>query len=149
MLLALVIYAFGDRMAATLRQDAPVRGNGSGAVWWLYGLQVLTSIYGGFFGAGFGIVVLALLSAFGVSEPRAANALKLLGDVSVNGVSLLLFWALGWVEWEVAVILATGCLGGGYAGGRIGQRISKAQLKVLVITIGAALTAYFFLRSVT
>ena len=148
MLLALVIYAFGDRMAATLRRDAPVRENGSQAVW-LYGLQVLASIYGGFFGAGFGIVVLALLSAFGVSEPRAANALKLLGDVSVNGVSLLLFWMLGWVDWQIAVILATGCLGGGYAGGRIGQRISKAQLKALVITIGAALTAYFFLRSVT
>jgi len=148
MLLALLIYTFGDRMAANFRRDAPVREDGSGAVW-LYGLQVLASIYGGFFGAGFGIVVLALLSAFGVSEPRAANALKLLGDVSVNGVSLLLFWALGWVDWQVAVILAAGCLGGGYVGGRIGQRISKVQLKALVITIGFALTAYFFFCSVT
>lgn len=107
----------------------------------------MVAVYGGFFGAGVGIVMLASLGTFRISEPREANALKPVGDVSVNGVALLLFWALGWVEWRPAVVLALGCLLGGYVGARIGRRIGEAQLRALVIAVGAALTAYFFVRS--
>lgn len=103
----------------------------------------LVSIYGGYFGAGMGILQLAAFSIEGHALNRA-NALKNLFSAMIYTVASLTFIIAGRVSWlELAVLLAGATLGG-YAGGALGERLPPKLLRALVLLVGGGMTLYYF-----
>jgi uncharacterized membrane protein YfcA len=102
------------------------------------------AIYGGFFGAGLGIMMLAVLGIL-VPEPmRRLNAVKSTMALVINGVAALFFVFTGKVVWEVAVIMAVTSLAGGHLGGRIASRLDPDVFRVLVVVFGVAVAVKFW-----
>jgi uncharacterized protein len=109
-------------------------------------LQFLVSIYGGYFGAGMGILMLAILSLSGLPNLNAMNGVKNLLSVAINGVAVIPFLIAGAIVWPIALLMAVFAMAGGYAGARFFRRIPSPITRVIVLTIGAGMTAYFFAR---
>jgi hypothetical protein len=108
--------------------------------------QTLVAIYGGYFGAGIGILMLSALAFMGLSDIHAMNALKNLLGTCINGTAVLVFIVAGKVYWPVAVVMAVGATLGGYGGARIARRMDRNLVRRIVAGIGFALAAYYFAR---
>jgi uncharacterized membrane protein YfcA len=111
------------------------------------GLQFLIAIYGGFFGAAIGILMLALLSLLGMSDLRRANALKLLLATVINGVAVVPFVIARAIAWEAAIAMSLGSIAGGYLGAGVVKRMPPPVIRGCVITVGLSMTAYFFWKN--
>lgn len=98
--------------------------------------QFFVGIYGGYFGAGIGILMLAVLGFLGLSDIHAANGLKNFFGMCINGVAAAYFILRGAVEWRAAVIMIAGSIAGGYAGARFAKRIGPDKARAAVILIG-------------
>jgi uncharacterized membrane protein YfcA len=104
------------------------------------------SVYGGYFGAGIGIMILALLAATtSLSLPRT-NALKNLLTFFINGTAVVPFALAHVVVWPVALPMAVGAVAGAYGGARVIRRLPPRIVRAIVIAIGTTMTLYFFLR---
>jgi uncharacterized membrane protein YfcA len=108
--------------------------------------QLLVSIYGGYFGAGMGILMLAALGIYGLGDIHQRNALKNATAAATNGVAGIYFAASGAIAWRDALILATGAIIGGYGGASLGRRMSRTAAEVLVVVVGVAMTIALFVR---
>ena len=107
----------------------------------------LASVYGGYFGAGLGVMMLAVL-ALSVSDTLTRlNALKQLLSLIVNVAAALVFIRSGQVVWSLAAAVGVGSLAGGAIGGRLAGRISPDRLRGLVIGLGVAVAALLWLKS--
>lgn len=109
--------------------------------------QFLVAIYGGYFGGGMGIVILAMLTAFGMADIHAMNALKTVLSSATNGVAVIVFIALHAVYWPQAAVMICGAALGGYFGARYSLRLPQAFVRGFVIAIGSGMTIYFFIRA--
>lgn len=107
-------------------------------------LQVLVAIYGGYFGAGVGILMLALLGFLGLSDIHAMNGLKNFFGLCINGVAAAYFIVRGAVDWPAALLIAAGAAAGGYAGARFARRIGQERARAAVVAIGLLLAALLF-----
>lgn len=109
-------------------------------------LHLLVATYGGYFGAGMGVMILAGLALAGFDNLHQMNALKVLLAVLINAVACVVFlW--GPVNWPVAGVMAAGSIAGGFAGMGLAKRISAEQLRRVIIAIGVALTVGYFWRA--
>jgi len=104
----------------------------------LFGSVFLTGVYGGYFGAAQGVILLALLGIFLSDDLQKLNATKNVLAFLVNGVAGLLFVAFAHVSWEVAGLLAAGSVVGGQVGGALGRRIPAPLLRGVIIVVGVA-----------
>ncbi len=104
------------------------------------------SLYGGYFGAGIGILTLAAFGLLGMTDIHQMNGVKAVFTLGINGVAAVLFITKGLVDWQIAGIMALGSLFGGYAGAGIARRIGQKNVRLLVIAIGLVLTLSLFLR---
>jgi uncharacterized membrane protein YfcA len=95
-----------------------------------------TGIYGGYFGAAQGVILMALLSIFLADHLQRLNALKNVLAALVNGVAALLFMVFADVHWGAAGLLAVGATAGGQLGATVGRRIPPELLRVLIIVVG-------------
>jgi uncharacterized membrane protein YfcA len=111
------------------------------------GFQFLVAIYGGYFGGGMGIVILAMLTAFGMADIHHMNALKIVLSTATNGIAVLIFIASHAVYWHEAVIMIAGAALGGFFGAHYSLRLSQKLVRRFVIVVGSSMTAYFFARS--
>ncbi|MGA4322362.1 sulfite exporter TauE/SafE family protein [Ectopseudomonas hydrolytica] len=107
------------------------------------GAHIGVSIYGGYFGAGMGILQLAAFSIEGHALARA-NALKNLISAVIYSIATLTFVIAGRVSWYELAILLTGATLGGYAGGALGEKLPPALLRAFVILVGSGMTLYYF-----
>ena len=107
-------------------------------------LQGLVAIYGGYFGAGVGILMLALLGFLGLSDIHAMNGLKNFFGLCINGVAAAYFIVRGAVDWPAALLIAAGAAVGGYAGARFARRIGQDRARAAVVAIGLLLAALLF-----
>jgi uncharacterized protein len=107
-------------------------------------LQLGVAIYGGYFGAGIGILMLALLGFLGLSNIHAANGVKNFFGVCINAVAAGYFILQGAVVWPAALAVATGAILGGYGGARFARRIGKEKARAAVVIIGLLVTAILF-----
>ncbi len=108
--------------------------------------QFGVAIYGGYFGAGAGIVMLAALGFMGLTNIHQMNGLKNWGGVCFNGVAALAFVVMGIVNWPIALAMAAGATVGGYAAAGIARRAPQAVVRALVTVIGLGATGWLFLR---
>ncbi|WP_062206392.1 sulfite exporter TauE/SafE family protein [Aureimonas sp. AU12] len=110
-------------------------------------LQFVTSIYGGFFGAGMGIMMLATLGLTESGDYHRLNALKNMLATVIAIVAIVVFVSGGVVAWPQAVVMIPGVALGGYTGVWIAKRVPQVYVRVVVITVGFALAAYYFWRN--
>lgn len=110
-------------------------------------LQLAVAVYGGYFGAGIGILMLALLGFLGISDIHAANGLKNFFGACINGVAAGYFLFQGAVVWPLALLLSGGAILGGYCGARLARTIGRAHARRAVIAIGLLATALLFVQS--
>ena len=110
-------------------------------------VQFLVGVYGGYFGAGMGIMMLASLEIMHVGDIYQMNFLKNTAAAAINLISAILFAAWGMVNWPAALVMAAGAILGGYTGAGLAQRIGPRPLRFVVSAIGIALAIYYFTRT--
>ncbi|HEX5387282.1 MAG TPA: sulfite exporter TauE/SafE family protein [Gemmatimonadales bacterium] len=125
--------------AITRRLDPKGHGHRSNT-WRVVALavQLLVAVYGGYFGAGLGILILTALGFLGLSDIRQANALKNLFSLAIKGVAVIYFIIVAEVSWTPAVIMAVGAVIGGYAAARLGRKLAESTMRWVVTGIGVA-----------
>lgn len=109
-------------------------------------LQFLISTYGGYFGAGIGILMLTSLSVIGMKNIHKMNALKNMLAVAINGTAAIYFISHDLVVWPIALLAAVGALIGGYGLGSYAKRIDQHTLRWGVIAAGVVVSTYMFGR---
>ncbi len=109
-------------------------------------IQFAVGVYGGYFGAGIGILMLAAFGLLGLTNIHHMNALKNLNGMCINGIAAALFVAKGLVRWDIALLMAAGAIFGGYAGAGTAQRIGQRNVRRMIILIGLALTIWLLVR---
>jgi uncharacterized membrane protein YfcA len=108
--------------------------------------QLLVGIYGGYFGAGIGILMLAAFGVIGLTDMHQMLGLKVLLGAAMNGVAVIYFVGHHMVYWPDAVLMAVGAIIGGVAGAGLTRRVSGATVRQMVIVIGFVLALSFFIR---
>ena len=143
-LTATLLYAFGGKIneAVTKRNQ----GKAIAAGWPGYALMFVFSIYGGYFGAGLGVITLAVLKMIGYIDFHEANALKNLTNTAVSILGVIIFAYSGLIAWPQALVMMVGAAIGGYASAYYAKRISQKLLTSAVIILGFCLSAYYFLK---
>ncbi|MGC1105718.1 MAG: sulfite exporter TauE/SafE family protein [Candidatus Acidiferrales bacterium] len=109
-------------------------------------LELLIAVYIGYFGAGAGILVLAMLALLDIGNIHAMNGLKSLLVSAVNLVALALFIRARVIVWPEALVMLVGAVAGGYGGAYYAQKVNPMVIRRLVIAIGFCMSAYFFVR---
>jgi uncharacterized membrane protein YfcA len=104
------------------------------------------SIYGGYFGAGQGIVLMTILTLTGIEDVQEANALKNAIATVVSLIAVIVLSFKGLIVWKYGILMIIGATLGGLYGGRIAKRLDKKTLRAIVITIGSLLTAWYFYK---
>jgi len=111
------------------------------------GCQLAVGVYGGFFGAAMGIVMLAFLSLVVSEDIHHKNALKNLLAVAINGVAAIYFVAAGLVNARAAAIMTVGAVTGGFIGGQLARRVPARVVRGVVVSIGLGLSALLAYRA--
>jgi uncharacterized protein len=151
LLLATLLFAFSkpigtlvktakQRLGVSNKNDHP--GSPGGLFF-----QFLVTVYGGFFGAGQGILTLAALSIQGITDIQELNALKNWISAVTYTVSALTFIIAGAIDWPFTLLMLVTATAGGYAGAHLARRLPAAWLKNLVITVGTSLTVIYFFKT--
>ncbi len=109
--------------------------------------QFMIAIYGGYFGGGIGILMLASFNLMGYSDMVQMNALKAFLGSAINLVALTIFIFKGLIVWKFALVMFVGSVVGGYAGFTFGTRLPPRLLHLFIIFMGVVLTAYFFVQA--
>ncbi|HET8547178.1 MAG TPA: sulfite exporter TauE/SafE family protein [Bryobacteraceae bacterium] len=104
--------------------------------------QFLVGVYGGYFGAGIGILMLSSLAFMGIPDIHHMNAVKNILAATMNGVSAVIFAIAGVVVWKYAAIMAVAAILGGYAGARVARRMRPDYVRAIVVAIGFAVAAW-------
>lgn len=108
--------------------------------------QFVIGLYGGYFGAGIGILMLSSLAFLGLEDIHHVNALKTFLAFCINAASAALFIILGEVVWSYALAMAGAAIVGGYLGARVARKLSPVVVRAIIIAIGFGLSAYYFYR---
>jgi uncharacterized protein len=108
--------------------------------------QFFVAIYGGYFGAGIGILMLAALSIMGLSDIHEMNALKTMLAFFINIVAAVTFIAAGKVHWRFAAAMAVSSVLGGYVGAALSRKIDRRVVRLIIVTIGLTLSSFYFWR---
>lgn len=133
------------RMAAAAAGEQP-RSSGIVHPWLVVGIA-FTGVYGGYFGAAQGVVLLALLGVFIEGGMSQLNGIKNILAGVANLVSAALFIAIADVDWLIAVIVAVGATIGGGLGGRYGRRLPSRLLRAIVVLVAVAAAVWQFVSS--
>ena len=130
---ALVLVALGPRLSTALAAHRHADAHRS---WPLATLLFFTAIYGGYFGAGMGIIMIALLAIFVPDDIQRLNGLKNVLAGLINGVAAILFVFIAPVHWDVALLIAAGSTVGGQLGAGVGRRLPAPLLRAAIICVG-------------
>ncbi|MEO9652257.1 MAG: sulfite exporter TauE/SafE family protein [Roseobacter sp.] len=142
-LLATGLFAFGDVLRARLLAMAGTTGSTTA----LYAGLFVASIYGGYFGAGLGIILLAIAQIMGYSDFHVANSIKNLLATSFTVLSILVFGLGGLIAWPEAMVMMIGSTCGGFWGGRYAKTVSPTLLRGAVVAFGLLLSVVYFVRT--
>ncbi len=145
---ATLLFAFGKKLAggrkSVIEHDHEASSRAlAGTTLFQFGVAV----YGGYFGGGMGIVMLAMLAVLGMTDIHAMNALKSVLGFVINGVAVVTFIVAGAVYWKHGMVMIIGGIVGGYVGAHYAQKLPQAWIRMFVVLVGAGMTVYFFWKS--
>jgi uncharacterized membrane protein YfcA len=143
---ATLLFLLSDRLRGRWRNqpEQPMTGARLSI---LIAVQFAVAIYGGFFGAGQSILMLATLGLCGMRDLDRMQGFKNFAAAVINGVAMALFIAGGLIEWRPAIIMAIAASFGGYAGARAAQRIPKRLARASIIVIGLSAAGVTFYKA--
>lgn len=145
-LLATALLAIQDRLRVWLTGRANGREAADPHVAWTAAPVFLASIYGGYFGAGLSVIVLAVLGLVLEDTLTRLNALKQIISFSINIAAAVFFLFSGQIVWPAALVMMVGALAGGALGGRLAGKIKPAMLRRLVVTAGVVIALIYFVH---
>jgi uncharacterized membrane protein YfcA len=147
LLIANLLFIFGSKITAAFRNR---KGAGNTSRLRLIAgtilLQLFIALYGGFFGAGMGIMMLAALALMGMNNIHKMNAFKVVLGSCINGVAALIFIYAGVILWAQTSVMIAGAIIGGFGGAYYARKYDPAKVRLLVIFIGSVMTLYFFAK---
>ena len=167
LLIATLIFAAGNNLAAAIRslrgKPAQAQDNAidagetvqkmegmpqtsAGALIAVLVIQFVISLYGGFFGGGIGIMMLAGFALLGMTNIHAMNALKVVLASVINGVAVIAFALYGLILWPQAILMAIGAIIGGWGGATLAHVVPARTVRWFVIAVGLAMSIYFFFK---
>jgi uncharacterized membrane protein YfcA len=116
---------------------------------WLVGallFQLGVGIYGGYFGAGIGILMLAALSILGLNDIHEMNSLKVVFGGAINGIAAAYFIWARMVYWPDVLIMAVAAIAGGYGGAGVARKLGRTAVRRIVIAIGFGMAVSLFIK---
>jgi len=138
LLAATVLFAAGPAIRSAAERMGGLSPRAAGAV------EFAFAVYGGYFGAGLGVLLIVAPTVVGVRDLQVANAQKNLLATAITTVSVGAFVAAGVVAWPQALPVLAGALAGGYLGGRAARHIPAAALRLVIVATGLALSVHYF-----
>jgi len=146
-LVATLLFTFGKRLSGWMGLHLKISGTLSWPVVCGAALaQLFIAVYGGFFGGGIGILMLALLAMIRMDNIHSMNALKSLLAAAINGAAVVTFVVAGAVFWQQAIVMILGSTTGGFGGASLAQKLDPRFVRGFVIAVGFSMTAYFLWR---
>ena len=149
-LFATVLFMLQEPISRRLSFGEPTTVAGdSRRGWWTGAIlfQFASAIYGGYFGAGNGILMLAAMGLLGISDIHTANGLKNFLGLALNFAAIVAFILSGLVVWPHALVMAVGAIAGGYFGARAARRLGRTFVRRAVIAIGFAIGLLMLYRT--
>lgn len=143
-LFATALFAFSGRIARGLeaRRGREAERPGAGTLLYQFGV----SLYGGYFGAGIGILMLAALSLMGMRDVHRMNGVKMFLGMLINAVAIGVFVACGLVRWPEAILMAVAATLGGFLGATLSRRVPPGAVRGVVIAVGLVVAGAEFWR---
>jgi uncharacterized membrane protein YfcA len=146
LLFATVIFAFSKPIARWAG-----RHHGKRSLKWtifVAAIQLIVAIYGGYFGAGIGILMLAGLAFAGMEDIHQMNALKVILQTAINAVAsiIFIFSPLVWEQWRFVIPMAVMSAVGGFIGIAVARKAPQTTLRLIIIAIGMLLTLAYFVK---
>ena len=149
LVLASTLFLIQPLISKQKSMDSMVEDNPTKSFFTVLGLvlfQFLVAIYGGYFGAGIGILMIAALSFMGIPDIFRVNGLKNVLAFTINSVAAFVFCMDAPMNWKFAGGMAFFSIIGGYLGGTFSQRIPRKLLRFVIIAIGYILASYYFFK---
>lgn len=146
-LLAVLLFALQPFLHQHLRRHISKRSRNMRTLLIISVALLPTAFYGGYFGAGFGFIMLAFLSFTSLHDMHRINGLKNLAGVTIASVSLLCLYSAHRIDWPHGLAMAAGNAIGGYTGARLSQRVSSHAIRIAVIIIGFSAATYLALKA--
>lgn len=150
LLLATVLFAVSGPITTRLRARAAERSpKQTSQISWrvltlIAILQLIIATYGGYFGGGIGILMLATLGLMGMENIHEMNAVKTVLQTVINGVAVVAFIIAGAVVWGQAIVMIVGSIVGGFTMASFARRLDPRVVRGFVILVGISMTIYFF-----
>jgi len=145
--IATLLFAFGKRLTRALGHVVKRTGPPSWPI--ILGItlvQFFIALYGGFFGGGMGILMLAMLEMIHIEDIHAMNGLKALLGTAINGAAVVTFIVAKQVVWPQGILMVVGAILGGYGGAHYAQKLDPRWTRATVICVGTSMTLYFLWR---
>ncbi len=146
LLLATCVFIFGESFKQWLQSFSQRSSAQAPKLIYLVIAQLAIAIYGGFFGAGIGILMLATLTFFNLKSIHTMNALKVFLATCINGIAIVPFLFAGIIIWQQAILMAVGGAIGAYAIANFARQISPQIVRRFVSIVAIVMTIYFFIR---
>lgn len=138
LLFATLLFAFGNQISTVFR--GRLHQNNYALLCMLFPV----AIYGGYFGGGIGIMLMAAFRLYGMEDMQAMIGIKALLAGSLNAIAAAIFIAAHLVWWPQTMAMMGAGIAGGFAGPVLARRLSTRALRVIVIVVGVLMTAWFF-----
>lgn len=145
-LLAALLLALGEPLRAWLRRKHGEDGGEHNLEWAAFPAVALAAVYGGYFGAGLSVIILAVLGILLNGSLTKLNALKQALALATNVAAAVYFLFSGQVNWPVALVMAICALAGGTAGGKLAGKINPTVLRWVVVSIGVVVAVIYFVK---
>jgi uncharacterized membrane protein YfcA len=143
---ATLLFAFGRKLAGE-RKSVIGHETATAALVGATVFQFCVAIYGGYFGGGMGIVMLAMLATLGMTDIHAMNALKSVMGFVINGVAVVTFIVARAIYWKPGIVMILGGIAGGYLGAHYAMKMPQVWIRWFVVVVGTGMTIYFFWKS--
>jgi len=140
---ATLLFAFGRKLVGE-RPSVLAHQASTAALAGATLFQLGVAVYGGYFGGGMSIVMLAMLATLGMTDIHAMNALKSVMGFVINGAAVVTFIVGRAVYWKQGIVMIVGGVVGGYVGAHYAQKLPQAWVRTFVVLVGAGMTVYFF-----
>lgn len=136
-LLGVLLVVFGPRIQRGVASRAEARGGiPDHGVWWVWPAVAAAGVYGGYFGAAQGVLLIAILGIGVADSMQRHTATKNVLALIVNGVAAVVFIAVADIDWEVAGLIALGSVVGGQLGATVGRRLPPTLLRAVITVVG-------------